>query len=61
MENQSYSADFQQDHRAELQLRTDVRLPCSVSAKEQKYRLDTCKTLDLKQLKLSFDHDEESV
>ncbi|HCG8413768.1 TPA: hypothetical protein NJ529_004112 [Vibrio parahaemolyticus] len=46
----------QQTHRAEQQPRTDARLPCSVSTKEQNNRLDTYKALDLKQLKLSFDH-----
>ncbi|APP04840.1 hypothetical protein BG259_05500 [Vibrio harveyi] len=46
----------QQTHRAESQPRTDARLSCSASTKEQKNRLDTCKTLDLKQLKLIFEY-----
>ncbi|PQJ36595.1 hypothetical protein BTN99_23790 [Vibrio campbellii] len=46
----------QQTQRAELQPKTNSRLPCSVSTKEQKNREDTCKILDLKPLKLSFYH-----
>ncbi|ARR44194.1 hypothetical protein CAY59_07425 [Vibrio campbellii] len=46
----------QQTHRADLQPKTNYRLPCSVSTKEQNNRQSTCKTLDFKQLKLSFDH-----
>ena len=44
----------QQTHRTGLQPRTDARLPYSVSAKEQKKRLDACKTLDLKQPETEF-------
>ncbi|MHC0046632.1 hypothetical protein ACGDLY_025600, partial [Vibrio campbellii] len=47
---------YQQTHRAELQPKTDCRLPCTVSTKEQNNRKDSYKALDLKQLKLSFDH-----
>ncbi|APX05850.1 hypothetical protein BWP24_06505 [Vibrio campbellii] len=46
---------YRQTHRAELQPKTDSRLPCSVSIKEQNNRENSYKTLDLKQLKLSSD------
>ncbi|OQJ97092.1 hypothetical protein EM89_024735 [Vibrio parahaemolyticus] len=52
---------YQQTNRAELQAKIDSRYPCTVSTKEQNNRLDTCKTLDLKQLKLSLTIDEEPV
>ncbi|ETZ11531.1 hypothetical protein CGI68_24795 [Vibrio parahaemolyticus] len=44
----------QQTHRAELQPKTDSRLPYSVSTKEQK-TLGQLQNLDLKQLKMSLD------
>ncbi|ASI96241.1 hypothetical protein BSZ04_14800 [Vibrio rotiferianus] len=46
---------YRQTHRAELQPKANFRLPCYVSTKEQNNREDTCKTLDLKQLKMSLD------
>ena len=46
----------QQTHRTGLQPRTDARLPCSVSAKEQKNAWTLAKLWIWNSLKLSFDH-----